>query len=157
MIPRLAFVIFIVVFTGAAHAVEPDEILQDATLEARARAISAELRCLVCQNQSIDDSHAPLARDLRLLVRERLKAGASDIEIRHYLVDRYGDFILLKPRFAADTVILWGAPFFVLVLSGFFVWRAAQRRGTQSGTDAPLSDDEKARLDRLLSNKSESL
>ena len=157
MIMRLFLFIAILVFNFAAYAVEPDEILQDPALEARARSISAELRCLVCQNQSIDDSHAPLARDLRLLVRDRLKAGASDIEIRQYLVDRYGDFILLKPRFATDTIILWGAPFIVLLLSGFFVWRAAQRRGALLRSDAPLTDEEQARLDRILANKNQSL
>ena len=155
MIMRLFLFIAILVFNFAAYAVEPDEILQDPALEARARSISAELRCLVCQNQSIDDSHAPLARDLRLLVRDRLKAGASDIEIRQYLVDRYGDFILLKPRIAADTIILWGAPFIVLLLSGFLVWRAAQRRADQLRYDAPLTEDEKAQLERLLSRKSQ--
>ena len=143
-----------IVLNAAAYAVEPDEILKDPALEARARSISAELRCLVCQNQSIDDSHAPLARDLRLLVRDRLKAGESDTQIRQYLVERYGDFILLKPRVAADTIILWGAPFLALLLSGYFVWRAAQRRGALSQSDAPLTDDEKAQLDRILADKS---
>jgi cytochrome c-type biogenesis protein CcmH len=112
------------------------------------------LRCLVCQNQSIDDSHAPLARDLRLLVRDRLQSGASDSEIRQYLVDRYGEFILLKPRIAVDTILLWASPFLVLVVSGLFVWRAARRRGSQSASDLPLTAEEKARLDALLANKS---
>lgn len=150
----LLFVTFIVL-NAAAYAVEPDEILKDPALEARARSISAELRCLVCQNQSIDDSHAPLARDLRLLVRDRLKAGESDTQIRQYLVERYGEFILLKPRVAADTIILWGAPFLALLLSGFFVWRAAQRRGALLRSDAPLTDDEKAHLDRILASKNQ--
>ena len=144
-----------IVLNAAAYAVEPDEILKDPALEARARSISAELRCLVCQNQSIDDSHAPLARDLRLLVRDRLKAGESDTQIRQYLVERYGEFILLKPRVAADTIILWGAPFLALLLSGFFVWRAAQRRGALLRSDAPLTDDEKAHLDRILASKNQ--
>ncbi len=152
---RFLLLVTFIVLNAAAYAVEPDEILKDPALEARARSISAELRCLVCQNQSIDDSHAPLARDLRLLVRDRLKAGESDTQIRQYLVERYGDFILLKPRVAADTIILWGAPFLALLLSGFFVWRAAQRRGALLRSDAPLTDDEKAHLDRILASKNQ--
>ena len=154
MMRRFLLLFALIVFNATAYAVEPDEILKDPALEARARSISAELRCLVCQNQSIDDSHAPLARDLRLLVRDRLKAGESDSQIRQYLVERYGEFILLKPRFATDTIILWGAPLLALLLSGFFVWRAAQRRGALSRSDAPLTDDEKAQLDRILADKS---
>ena len=152
---RFLLLFALIVFNATAYAVEPDEILKDPALEARARSISAELRCLVCQNQSIDDSHAPLARDLRLLVRDRLKAGESDSQIRQYLVERYGEFILLKPRFATDTIILWGAPFLALLLSGFFVWRAAQRRGALLRSDAPLTDDEKAHLDRILASKNQ--
>ncbi|MBW8617963.1 MAG: cytochrome c-type biogenesis protein CcmH [Hyphomicrobiales bacterium] len=155
MMRRFLLLVTFIVLNAAAYAVEPDEILKDPALEARARSISAELRCLVCQNQSIDDSHAPLARDLRLLVRDRLKAGESDTQIRQYLVERYGDFILLKPRVAADTIILWGAPFLALLLSGFFVWRAAQRRGALLRSDAPLTDDEKAHLDRILASKNQ--
>jgi len=108
MMRLLSSLLLFLFLSASAHAVEPDEILKDPALESRARAISSGLRCLVCQNQSIDDSHAPLARDLRLLVRDRLLAGASDTEIRQYLVDRYGEFILLKPRFALDTILLWG-------------------------------------------------
>lgn len=152
---RFLLLVTFIALNAAAYAVEPDEILKDPALEARARSISAELRCLVCQNQSIDDSHAPLARDLRLLVRDRLKAGESDTQIRQYLVERYGDFILLKPRVAADTIILWGAPFLALLLSGFFVWRAAQRRGAILRSDAPLTDEEKAHLDRILASKNQ--
>jgi len=155
MMRRFLLLVTFIVLNAAAYAVEPDEILKDPALEARARSISAELRCLVCQNQSIDESHAPLARDLRLLVRDRLKAGESDTQIRQYLVERYGDFILLKPRVAADTIILWGAPFLALLLSGFFVWRAAQRRGALLRSDAPLTDDEKAHLDRILASKNQ--
>jgi cytochrome c-type biogenesis protein CcmH len=155
MMRRFLLLVTFIVLNAAAYAVEPDEILKDPALEARARSISAELRCLVCQNQSIDDSHAPLARDLRLLVRDRLKAGESDTQIRQYLVERYGEFILLKPRVAADTIILWGAPFLALLLSGFFVWRAAQRRGALLRSDAPLTDDEKAHLDRILASKNQ--
>jgi len=155
MMRRFLLLVTFIALNAAAYAVEPDEILKDPALEARARSISAELRCLVCQNQSIDDSHAPLARDLRLLVRDRLKAGESDTQIRQYLVERYGDFILLKPRVAADTIILWGAPFLALLLSGFFVWRAAQRRGAILRSDAPLTDEEKAHLDRILASKNQ--
>ena len=94
---------------------QPDEILPDPALETRARNLSRELRCMVCQNQSIDDSDAPLARDLRLLVRERLKAGDSDTQIVDFLVARYGDFVLLKPRFTSHTALLWLLPFLVLI------------------------------------------
>ena len=152
---RFVLALCLSLLPALALAVQPGEMLADPKLEARARDISAELRCLVCQNQSIDDSHAPLARDLRLLVRDRLTAGASDDDIRRFLVERYGDFILLKPRIAADTIILWGAPFIVLLLSGFLVWRAAQRRAAQLRYEAPLTDDEKAQLERLLSRKSQ--
>ena len=99
-----------------AMAVEPGERLADPALEARARAISAELRCLVCQNQSIDDSSAPLARDLRLLVRERLTAGSTDADVMRFLVDRYGEFVLLRPRFTLQTAMLWLTPFGLLAL-----------------------------------------
>ena len=133
----------------AALAVEPDEVLPDATLEARARAISTGLRCLVCQNQSIDDSHAALARDLRLLVRERLKDGDTDGQVRDYIVARYGDFVLLKPPFEADTALLWGMPFVVLVAGAVGIAAARRRTGT-APAGAPLDAAERARLDRLL-------
>ena len=137
--------------TGA-FAVRPDEVLDDPVLEGRARNISAELRCMVCQNQSIDDSDAPLARDLRVLVRERLVAGDSDQEVMSYLVARYGEFVLLKPRFALHTLLLWAGGPLALVggaLVAFLAWR---RR--QSAPDAeksmPLTAEEQAELDRLL-------
>src|SRR5215208_4321189 len=104
-----------------ALAVQPDEVLPDPALEARARKLSRELRCLVCQNQSIDDSDAPLARDLRLLVRERLKAGDQDSQVLGFLTSRYGDFVLLKPRFGWDTAMLWLAPAGVLLAGGFAI------------------------------------
>src|SRR5207244_10239953 len=103
------------------HAVQPDEVLADAALEARARNLSRELRCMVCQNQSIDDSDAPLARDLRILVRERLKAGDSDAQVLDFLVARYGQFVLLKPRLGWDTALLWGAPAGVLLVGGLAI------------------------------------
>lgn len=143
---RLFFLAWLVALP--AYAVEPDEVLQDATLEARARAISSELRCLVCQNQSIDDSHAPLARDLRVLVRQKLVDGESDEAIRGFLVDRYGDFILLKPRFSADTLVLWLSPFAVLALGGFAISRFS-RQSTQAKAP-PLDHDERLRLQALL-------
>ena len=132
------------------RAVEPGEMLADPVLEGRARALSSELRCLVCQNQSIDDSGAPLAKDLRLLVRERLTAGDSDAQVRSYLVDRYGDFILLKPPLRLGTLLLWGAPLLVLLGGGLAMLLAVRRRSTQPVATAELSGEEKAELDRLL-------
>ncbi|MBY6264671.1 cytochrome c-type biogenesis protein CcmH [Azospirillum sp. 412522] len=135
-----------------ALAVQPDEVLPDPALETRARAISQELRCLVCQNQSIDDSNAPLARDLRLLVRDRLKAGDSDDKVMEYVTDRYGDYVLLRPPFKATTLVLWVGPFAVLLLgaAGTFLFLRG-RRGVAAGADtAPLSADERRRLDALL-------
>ena len=133
-----------------ALAVQPDEILPDAKLETRARALSAELRCLVCQNQSIDDSDAPLARDLRLVVRDKLKSGASDQEVRDFLVARYGEFVLLKPSFSGKNLILWLAPFAVLLAGGAVVWTNARRRAASATGSAPLSAEERAELDRVL-------
>jgi cytochrome c-type biogenesis protein CcmH len=130
-----------------AHAVEPSEILKDPVLEARARALSGELRCMVCQNESIDESNAPLAHDLRVLVREHLKAGESDAAIRQYLVARYGDFILLKPPFKAETLLLWGAPLLVLLAGGLGIGLAARRRSAQP---IILNEEEQARLADLL-------
>ncbi|CUA87947.1 Cytochrome c-type biogenesis protein CcmH/NrfF [Chelatococcus sambhunathii] len=133
-----------------ALAVQPDEVLRDPALETRARAISAELRCLVCQNQSIDDSDAPLARDLRILVRERLTAGDSDREVRDFVVARYGDFVLLRPPVNWQTALLWGGPFLVLLAGIVAIAIAARRRRVEVSTTAPLSDEEKARLAALL-------
>ena len=132
-----------------ACAVEPGEALADPALEARARDLSADLRCLVCQNQSIDDSHAPLAKDLRLLVRERLAAGDSDDQVRSYLVQRYGDFVLLKPPLRIGTLLLWGAPLMVLLAGAFGLVLASRRRNAGVASTA-LSPDEQARLDKLL-------
>jgi cytochrome c-type biogenesis protein CcmH len=136
--------------TAPAQAVEPDEILTDPALEARARSLSTGLRCLVCQNQSIDDSNAPLARDLRLLVRERLKAGDSDSKIIDYIVARYGEFVLLKPRFGGATIALWLAPLLVLTAGGLLAWNVFRRHSPLSDTLAPLSSDEEARLAEIL-------
>jgi cytochrome c-type biogenesis protein CcmH len=143
----LAALILAVVMLAPAHAVEPDEILNDPALEARARALSSGLRCLVCQNQSIDDSDAPLARDLRLLIRERLKAGDSDAEVRSFVVSRYGDFVLLKPPFDTRTLLLWLSPFLLLFAGILFL---AARRRRRAAPDAPLSEEERRRLEELL-------
>jgi cytochrome c-type biogenesis protein CcmH len=131
-----------------AFAVQPDEVLRDPVLEQRARAISAELRCLVCQNQSIDDSDAPLARDLRLIVREKLTAGASDSDIRRFLVDRYGEFVLLRPPFNWHTALLWLGPFAVLLGGAVMVWTTSRRRIAVAAT--PLSAEEKRALDEVV-------
>lgn len=131
-----------------AAAVQPDERLADPALESRARAISAELRCLVCQNQSIDDSDAPLARDLRLLVRERLKAGDDDTAVQDFLVARYGEFVLLRPRFSLHTALLWLMPFVVLGLGALGLLRAIRRR--PAAAERPLSAEEAADLDEIL-------
>ena len=146
---RLAALFACLMLLTPAHAVEPGEALADPALEARARDLSVDLRCLVCQNQSIDDSHAPLAKDLRLLVRERLAAGDSDEQVRTYLVQRYGDFVLLKPPLRIGTLLLWGAPLMVLLAGGFGLMMASRRR-TAGGASAALSPDEQARLDKLL-------
>jgi cytochrome c-type biogenesis protein CcmH len=136
-----------------AFAVQPDEILKDSALERRARELSRELRCMVCQNQSIDDSDAPLARDLRLLVRERLQAGDSNNQVIDFLVARYGEFVLLKPRFTAHTALLWLLPPTLLAIGIVVVVIGARRRS--SGTRAAaaegpaLSAEEQARLAAL--------
>ena len=125
-------------------------MLKDPALEARARAISKELRCLVCQNQSIDDSNADLAHDLRLIVRERLSAGDSDEQVKAYLVARYGDFILLDPPFKAKTLLLWGGPGLVLLLGAGAILVAYRRRRGDVAPPLALSEDEKKRLARLM-------
>ncbi len=135
---------------GAAFAVQPDEILKDPVLEGRARELSRELRCMVCQNQSIDDSDAPLARDLRLLVRQRLQAGDSDRQVIDFLVARYGEFVLLKPRLEAHTLLLWGlAPAALLVAVIGLLLMARRRRPAPSQAE-PLSPDEQKRLATLV-------
>jgi cytochrome c-type biogenesis protein CcmH len=136
------------VLVGPALAVEPDEVLKDPVLEHRARDISSGLRCLVCQNQSIDESEAPLARDLRLIVRDRLKAGDSDDQVRDFVVQRYGEFVLLKPVFAFHTLLLWLTPVLVLCLGGIGLF-AAQRRRTAPAA-RPLDESEKAAVEALL-------
>jgi cytochrome c-type biogenesis protein CcmH len=135
---------------GPAWAVRPDEVLKDPALEARARALSAELRCMVCQNQSIDDSDAPLAHDLRVLVRERLAAGDTDAQVLDFLVSRYGEFVLLKPRFSVRTAILWIAPLAALLLGGGLAAAAWRRARAAPAATRPLSDDEERALRELL-------
>jgi len=132
-------------------AVQPDEVLDDPALEARARELSAELRCMVCQNESIDASNAPLARDIRILLRERLEAGDTNAEVLDYLVARYGEFVLLKPRFNASTLLLWLTAPLVLILGGIAAWVGVRRRRTATDA-APLSAAEEAELERVLSD-----
>ena len=128
-------------------------MLADPMLEARARHIATELRCLVCQNQSIDDSDAPLAKDLRVLLRERLKAGASDAEARDYIVARYGDFVLLRPPLRLDTLALWGAPLFALLAGGYAIWRASTRRRSLAVAPKALSDEERAAVEKIVGDR----
>jgi cytochrome c-type biogenesis protein CcmH len=135
------------VLAAPAFAVQPDEVLADPALESRARALTKTLRCMVCQNESIDESNAPLARDLRILVRERVVAGDSDAEVREFLVARYGEFILLTPRFGPRTLLLWGAPVLVLLAGGAAILLALRRRRP---APVPLSAEEKRRLAALL-------
>lgn len=136
------------VLISSAAAVQPDEVLADPALEARARAVSREIRCVVCQSESIDDSNAPLARDLRLIIRERISAGDSDREVTDYLVDRYGDYVLMKPRVKTNTVALWMTPF----AAGLFGAIAAilfLRRRRDRVAPAPLTPEERAALEKL--------
>ncbi|UGV26124.1 cytochrome c-type biogenesis protein CcmH [Rhodopseudomonas boonkerdii] len=131
------------------HAVQPDEIMQDPAKEARARNLSKELRCMVCQNQSIDDSDAPLARDLRLLVRERIAGGESDRQVLDFLVARYGEFVLLKPRLELHTLLLWLLTPLVLIGGAGALWWQTRRRKSHD-TIAALTVEEEARIERLL-------
>lgn len=130
-------------------AVQPDEILQDPVLEARARGLSAHLRCMVCQNQSIDDSNADLARDLRVLVRERLVAGDTDDQVMDYVVSRYGEFVLLRPAFNWRNAALWATPVILLVLGGAFAF-ARRRTATPASSDDALTPEERNRLQAIL-------
>ena len=136
-----------------AHAVRPDEMLTDPGLEARAREVGRELRCLVCRNQSIDDSDADLAHDLRVLVRERIGAGDSNHQVVAYVRARYGDFVLLRPPFEIGTVLLWGGPMLILLLGG--VALARFYRGRDEITPPPLSAEERRRLASVLGEGTE--
>ena len=136
-------------WSAPARAVLPDEMLPDPALEARARGLSRDLRCMVCQNQSIDDSDAPLARDLRILVRDRVKAGDDDKQVLDFLTARYGDFVLLKPRFSWETAALWGTPAALLLLGGLGLFVFLRRRAPAAAT-AGLTATEQARVEEIL-------
>jgi cytochrome c-type biogenesis protein CcmH len=144
----LAALFLLIAAVVPAGAVQPDEILSDPALESRARALSEGLRCLVCQNQSIDDSNAPLARDLRLLIRERLKAGDSDAQAVDFIVARYGDFVLLRPRFTPETWILWIGPFALLLIVGAILYLRRRRGG--NAAERALEPEEEVALRRVL-------
>ncbi|MCO6186671.1 cytochrome c-type biogenesis protein [Rhizobium sp. L1K21] len=151
MIKRLILIVALLCSAFPAFAVNPDEMLADPALEARAREISTHLRCLVCQNQSIDDSNAELAKDLRVLVRDRIEKGETNEQVIDYIVSRYGEFVLLKPRFEMQTLLLWGMPAFLALvgLVGIVVF-SIKRRKSPSGK--PLSEAEKAALEQILKN-----
>jgi len=136
-------------FSAPALAVQPNEVLKDQALEQRARQISSGLRCLVCQNQSIDDSDAPLAKDLRVLVRERLVAGDNDKAVIDFVVARYGDFVLLRPPMNARTIALWAAPFLIVLFGAVFLWRR-RNRAAAAAVGTTLTAEEQRRLDDLL-------
>jgi cytochrome c-type biogenesis protein CcmH len=149
-----AFALAVLMGSLAAYAVQPDEIMSDPVKESRARDLSRELRCMVCQNQSIDDSEAPLARDLRLLVRERIAAGDSDAQVIDFLVARYGEFVLLKPRLNPHTWLLWLLPPLALVGGGLALWIHSRKRSKSAAAEDPsrfkLTVEEEARLERLI-------
>jgi cytochrome c-type biogenesis protein CcmH len=135
--------------SAPAFSFQPSEVLKDQALEQRARQISSGLRCLVCQNQSIDDSDAPLAKDLRILVRERLTAGDSDGAVIDFVVARYGDFVLLRPPMNARTIALWAAPFLIVLFGAVFLWRR-RNRAAAAAVGTTLTAEEQRRLDDLL-------
>lgn len=145
LLARLALVLLLV--PAPALAVQPDEVLKDPAMEARARQISEGLRCLVCQNQSIDDSDAPLAKDLRLIVRERLKEGDSNDQVVDYVVARYGEFVLLRPTFGWHTLLLWLSPLLAVGLGAFGIWRLSRRQAPKAER---LSEAEAAEVEALL-------
>ena len=151
----LASLLMLLALISPAAAVNPDEVLDDPALEARARTLSLEFRCLVCQNQSIDDSNAELARDLRLLVRERLVAGDSDQDVIEYVVSRYGEFVLLKPRFSVQTALLWGAPIAIFLIGAgvMLVYSRGRGRTVAAAAGSELSDAEQAELAKLLQDR----
>jgi cytochrome c-type biogenesis protein CcmH len=150
----ILFVVWTAAFASpAANAVQPDEVMSDVAMESRARDLSRELRCMVCQNQSIDDSEAPLARDLRLLVRERIAAGDSDAQVMDFLVARYGEFVLLKPRLNPHTWLLWLLPPLALAGGGFALWVHGRRRAKSDDFLFKLTADEEARLQRLIASE----
>ena len=150
MVRRIILTIVFAVLAFPALAIAPDEMLKDPALEARARHLSQELRCMVCQNQSIDDSDAPLARDLRLLVRERLQSGDSDRQVLDYLVARYGEFVLLRPRFELRTLLLWGLPPLALLAGVLGIGHAMWRRRVSGTEPKKLTAAERRRLATLV-------
>ena len=156
MLKRALLLVLTVVamLATTAHAVQPDEIMSDTAKEARARDLSRELRCMVCQNQSIDDSEAPLARDLRLLVRERIAAGDSDAQVMDFLVARYGEFVLLKPRLNSHTWLLWFLTPLALAIGGTALWMQGRRRARsdaeQDAASSSLTPEEEARIHQLI-------
>jgi cytochrome c-type biogenesis protein CcmH len=145
--------ILVSAMTASAWAVQPSEMLSDPQLEGRARALSAELRCMVCQNQSIDDSDAPLAHDIRVLIRERIAAGQSDEAVKAFLVSRYGDFILLRPPLKMTTWLLWAGPPLILLFGAAFVFTSLRRRQGQALSPPPLDSAEERRLSALLKDE----
>ena len=150
-------IVTLLMASSAAFAVQPDEIMSDPVKELRARNLSRELRCMVCQNQSIDDSDAPLARDLRLLVRERIAAGDSDTQVIDFLVARYGEFVLLKPRLERHTLLLWLMPPLALTGGGLALWIYGRRRSKNAARNRSplkLTAEEEARLQRLMADES---
>jgi len=152
--PRLAGLLvmatLLLTAPGPSPAVEPNEILADPALEARAREIGQNLRCLVCQNQSIDDSDADLARDLRVLVRERLVGGDSDEQVVQFIVDRYGEFVLLRPPVKPATYLLWAAPILVLLIAAAVITAYLRRHRSAASAQQPLTAEEHARVDEVL-------
>lgn len=152
LLQAVAVVALLLNFITPSFAVNPNEVLADPVLESRARAISAELRCLVCQNQSIDNSDADLAKDLRLLVREHLKAGETDAQIYGFLVARYGEFVLLKPRLQERTLLLWFTPLLLLVSGALLLFLQFRKTNISKGLPE-LSDSEKERVTKLVSDQ----
>jgi cytochrome c-type biogenesis protein CcmH len=156
---RWIVAVCLIAFPLVAHAVQPDEMMADPAQEARARGLSRELRCMVCQNQSIDDSEASLARDLRLLVRERIAAGDTDTQVIDFLVARYGQFVLLKPRFESQTWLLWLLPPLVLLGGGVGLWMRGRRKADTADAAGhnkgfALTPEEEARLEQLITVES---
>ena len=144
---RTFALLFALALAGAVHAVEPREMLKDPALESRAREVSQQLRCVVCQNETIDESSAEIARDMRLLLRARILAGDSNEDVIAFLVSRYGDYVLLKPRFTARTYLLWFGPFILLGIGALVVYR--RLRGATVAAPSPLTPEEKAALEEL--------
>jgi cytochrome c-type biogenesis protein CcmH len=152
MAAALAFMLALGVAAPAAVAVEPDEMLDDPTLEQRAREISRDLRCVVCQNENIDESNADMARDMRILVRDRLLEGDTNQDVKQYLVDRYGDYVLLQPPFKPTTYVLWFGPALILLAAAGTAFAFYRRKAAAPPTPPPLSAAEQARLNALLTD-----